>query len=204
MTYKEHFTNVLDLMERYDNLINCHLVDFLTENLWNKFISLPMKLEFEKIASEDPKTDWWVTELSSELNNFKNITQSLNLNNCPEVINYQDLTSLLSKSVNSKNISSKHESFFMKNKKWHEIDMFSKTIAHFMKTDFDLIIDAGSGKAYLSQYLSEIYGIPSLAIESSTSHYNSALQRKNLIHQKYGLSFPKVSLLLYLFIFLSK
>ncbi|XP_043476179.1 methyltransferase-like protein 25 [Leptopilina heterotoma] len=194
MPYEEHLTNVLDLIGKYQNLVDCHLVDFITEDLWDKFVPSSMKLELEGIASQDPKTDWWKTELSSELNSFKKLTESLKLSNCPEVINFNSLTSMISKTENRERntVPLKQESFFMKNKKWHEIDRFSKAIAHFMENDFDLIIDAGSGKAYLSQYLSEVYGIPALAIESSTSHYNSALLRKDLIHQKYGLSFPKV------------
>lgn len=195
MTYEKHFTSTLDLIEKYQGLINCHLVDFLTEDLWDKFVPLSIKLEVEKITSVNSKVDWWKTELCSELNNFKNMAQSLKLDACLGVTDFKDLTMIFPETVNNKlnNFPRREESKYMKQKKLYEIDIFSKIIAHVFKTDFNVVVDAGSGKAYLSQYLSEVYGIPVLAIESSTSHYNNALMRKNLLQKKLGLSFPKVS-----------
>ena len=195
--YEDHFKRIIELIDMYENLISCHLVDFLKDDLWNKFVPLSMKSELEEIASKNIDIDWWKTELNCELNDFKNITESLKLDSCPGVKNFEDWSASLAQNKfheRNKKVSKANNPTFMKHKKWHEVDIFSQAIANLTYNSSNLVIDAGAGKAYLSEHLSTTYDIPVLAIESSKAHHNSALRRKELIKRKKCLSSSKVNL----------
>ncbi|XP_033213251.1 methyltransferase-like protein 25 isoform X3 [Belonocnema kinseyi] len=185
--YEDHFKAILELLDKYENLTNCHLVDFLKHDLWNKFVPLSMKLDLEEIASKNFGIDWWKTELSCELNAFKNITKSLKLDSCPGVMNFKDWSECLEKNKldqRKEEFSVRNKCHFMNRKKWHEVEIFSQAISNLTNSTSSLVIDAGAGKAYLSEYMSKTYDVPVLAIESSQSHYNSALIRRELMRRK--------------------
>ena len=193
--YEDCFKKMLGLIEKYHNLINCHLVDFLTEDLWEKCMPLSMRLDLEEISSKNFDIDWWRTDLSCELNRFKNIASSLKLDSCPDVMQIKDLSMSLKEHELHKtkdNIYLREGPKFMKDKKWHEVEIFSRVIANMRKSSSDLVIDTGSGKAYLSEHLSLTYDVPVVAIESSINRHVSALRRNKLIEKKKYLIASKV------------
>lgn len=185
--YEDHFKRIVVLNDKYENLTNCHLVDFFKHDLWNKYVPSSMKLDLQEIASKNVDIDWWKTELSYELNLFKNITKSLKLDSCPGVMNFKDWSESLEQSKlneRKEEFSVRNKSHFMNNKKWHEVEIFSQAIANLTNSSSNLVIDAGAGKAYLSEHISKTYDVPVLAIESSKLHYNSALRRRELMKRK--------------------
>lgn len=184
--YNDHFEKVLNFINIYQELINCHLVDFITDQLWDKCIPEKLKSELESINTIDDI--WTGNNMSSELDNFVQSTRSLSLESCSAVIRVDDLPKLLpqflnkEQSVKNKLIHSKFE--LMNAKKSYEVEVLGKLIADIALSTDSLIIDAGAGKAYLSTYLSEHFDIPVLAIDSSQVCHEGAVNRQEKIQKR--------------------
>lgn len=192
--YNNYFEKALDFINRYQNLIDCHLVDFITENLWDKCLPEELKSELESIDASDDI--WTENNISSELNNFIQVTKSLSLESCPAVVCVSNLPKLLpqffsqEQSVNNQFIHAKSE--FMNTKKSYEIEVLGNVIAEMALSTNSLVIDAGAGKAYLSTYLSEHFNVPVLAIDSSQVCHKGAISRQEKLQKKKQLSLTQV------------
>lgn len=183
--YNQHFEKVLNFINTYQKLIDCHLVDFITEGLWYK--CLPEKLISELESIETSDDIWAENNIDSELNNFIQLTRSLSLESCPAVMCMDDLPKLLPQSSKERPFENKFvrpKSELMNTKKSHEIEVLGKIIAEIALTTRSLVIDAGAGKAYLSTYLSEHFNIPVLAIDSSQVCHKGAISRQEKIQKK--------------------
>ncbi|XP_012222318.1 probable methyltransferase-like protein 25 [Linepithema humile] len=184
--YHNYFEKTLDFINRYKKLIDCHLVDFITEKLWDKCLPEKLKSELESIDTNDDI--WTENNISSELNNFIQLTKSLSLESCPAVICVNNLPKLLPQFFNQeqlvKNQFNHATSEFMSTKKSYEIEVLGKVIAEMALSTNSLVIDAGAGKAYLSTYLSEHFNVPVLAIDSSQVCHKGAINRQEKIKKK--------------------
>lgn len=190
MKYNDYFEKTLNFINIYQELIDCHLVDFITEKLWDK--CLPEKLKSE-LLSINISDDMWMENNTSELNNpelnnFIQLTTSLSLESCPAVMCVDDLLKLLpqfsSKEQSVKNKFIDPKSQFMNTKKSYEIDVLGKIIAEMALSTHSLVIDAGAGKAYLSTYLLEHFNVPVLAIDSSQVCHKGAINRQEKIGKR--------------------
>lgn len=183
--YNQHFEKALDFINIYQELIDCHLVDFITEGLWDKCLPEKLRSELENI---DMSGDIWEeNNTDSELSNFIQLTKSLSLESCPAVICVDDLPKLLpqfstERMIENKFVYPKFE--LMNTKKSHEIEVLGKVIAEIALSTRSLVIDAGAGKAYLSTYLSEHFNIPVLAIDSSQVCHKGAINRQEKIQKR--------------------
>jgi len=190
--YNQHFEKALNFINIYQKLIDCHLVDFITEELWDKCLPEKIRMELENI---DMSSDIWTeNNTDSELSNFIQLTRSLSLESCPAVMCVDDLPKLLPQSFKEHLIENKlvyQKSEFMNTKKSHEIEVLGKVIAEMALSTRSLVIDAGAGKAYLSTYLSEQFNVPVLAIDSSQVCHKGAINRQEKI-QKRKRSLTKV------------
>lgn len=190
--YNQHFEKALDFINVYQKLIDCHLVDFITEGLWDKCLPERLRLELENTNASDDI--WAESKTDSELSNFIQLTKSLSLESCSAVMCVDDLPKLLPQSSKEHLIENKlfcPKSEHMNTKKSYEIEVFGKIIAEMALTTHSLVIDAGAGKAYLSTYLSEHFNIPVLAIDSSQVCHKGAISRQEKI-QKRKQSLTKV------------
>ncbi|KAG5313389.1 MET25 protein, partial [Acromyrmex insinuator] len=184
--YNQHFEKALDFINIYQELVDCHLVDFITEGLWDKCLPEKLRSELENIDMNDDVI-WAENNIDSELSNFIQLTKSLSLESCPAVICVNDLPKLLPQSSTERLIENKFvypKSELMNTKKSHEIEMLGKVIAEIALSTRSLVIDAGAGKAYLSTYLSEHFNIPVLAIDSSQVCHKGAINRQEKIQKR--------------------
>ncbi|XP_072759121.1 probable methyltransferase-like protein 25 [Anoplolepis gracilipes] len=185
--YNNYFEKTLDFINIYQELIDCHLVDFITEKLWDKCLPEKLKSELESINTNDDI--WMESNATSELNDFIQLTRSLSLESCPAVICVDDLLKLLPQ-VPSKEQSIKNKfveikkSQFMNTKKSYEIDVLGKIIAEMALSTRSLVVDAGAGKGYLSTYLSEHFDVPVLSIDSSQVCHKGAINRQEKIRKR--------------------
>lgn len=184
--YKNYFEKTLNFISIYQELIDCHLVDFITEKLWDKCLPGKLKSELESINTTD---DIWMEDNTSpELSNFIQLTRSLSLESCSAVICVNDLLKLLpqfpSKEQSIKNKFIESKSQLMNTKKSYEIDVLGKIIAEIALSTHSLVIDAGAGKGYLSTYLSEYFDVPVLAIDSSQACHKGAINRQEKIRKR--------------------
>ncbi|KYN40853.1 UPF0431 protein C1orf66 like protein [Trachymyrmex septentrionalis] len=183
--YNQHFEKALEFINTYQELIDCHLVDFITKGLWDKCLPEKLRSELENIDMND--NIWAENNIDSELSNFIQLTKSLSLESCPAVICVNDLPKLLPQSSTERLIESKFvypKSELMNTKKSHEIEMLGKVITEIALSTRSLVIDAGAGKAYLSTYLSEHFNIPVLAIDSSQVCHKGAINRQEKIQKR--------------------
>ncbi|XP_043247916.1 methyltransferase-like protein 25 [Colletes gigas] len=181
--YVKHFDNVLSFINTYHKLINCHIVDFITENLWETCLPDALRSELEKDKIDC--TCWTENESHPALNNFMKSAKRLSLQSCSVEITPNDLADIL---PNIKNInkckckSTKTE--FMNAKKSHEVESLGNIIGTVATSTGSLVIDAGAGKAYLSTFLAENHKVPVLAIDCSQSCWKGAICRQKKLKKK--------------------
>ncbi|XP_014605164.1 PREDICTED: methyltransferase-like protein 25 isoform X1 [Polistes canadensis] len=176
--YEEHFCKIIDFLNLYQQLIDCHLVDFISHKLWDKCLPELLKLELENIQTMNDI--WKENENVSRLNEFIRMTKSLSLQSCSMISNYKDIPEFLNLNLDNDEFNvetNNKDAEFMSEKKFHEVETLGRVIGHIAKSTKSLVIDAGAGKAYLSTYLSENYKLPVLAIDSSDLCHKGAVHR---------------------------
>ncbi|XP_015432481.1 PREDICTED: methyltransferase-like protein 25 [Dufourea novaeangliae] len=175
--YDEQFKEILCFTNTYSGLINCHVVDFITQNLWET--CLPDALRFELERSKMDCVHWAEDDNHPVLTEFINLTKSLSLQSCSIEINSMDLKNTLPIIYNvnkCKYRSIKME--FMNIKKSHEVECLGNIVGTAASSTNSLVIDAGAGKAYLSMFLAENHKVPVLAIDSSQTCCKGAIGRQ--------------------------
>ncbi|CAG5088269.1 Similar to Mettl25: Methyltransferase-like protein 25 (Mus musculus) [Cotesia congregata] len=198
--YDELFVEILSFIDKYEDLINCHLVDFITDNLWEKCLPGALKSELEDLE----KINYNLTVYSHinencELKNFIEKINYLNLKNNPHLLKLEDLSVLSDNKFSWNEFCNKNndnnnkiKQNFMKDKKNYEIEVLTKVIGYLSKINSSLVIDVGAGKGYLGTSLYENYKIPVVAIDSCESRHKSAISRQKLLLKKTHKSYPLV------------
>ncbi|XP_044584278.1 methyltransferase-like protein 25 [Cotesia glomerata] len=198
--YDELLIEILSFIDKYQDLINCHLVDFITDNLWEKCLPSALKKELEELE----KINYNLTVYSHinencELKNFIEKINYLNLKNNPHLLKLEDLSVLSDNKFSwnefcnkNNDNNSKIKQNFMKDKKNYEIEVLTKVIGYLSKINSSLVIDVGAGKGYLGTSLYENYKIPVVAIDSCESRHKSAISRQKLLLKKTHKSYPLV------------
>ncbi|XP_017889578.1 methyltransferase-like protein 25 [Ceratina calcarata] len=182
--YDEHLKEIIHFTNTYSDLINCHIVDFITNNLWATCIP-------ESLRSELERTEFnWINSMGNDdypvLNNFINKAKSLSLQSCSVEINSKEFANVLPGINNCNKPVRKME--FINAKKSHEVECLGDIIGTVAKKMNNLVIDAGAGKAYLSTFLAENHNVPVLAIDSSQSCSNGAICRQKKLGRKLAFS----------------
>lgn len=202
--YDELFGEILSFIDKYEDLINCHLVDFITDNLWEKCLPVALKNELEELEKKNYNlTVYSHINENCELKNFIEKINYLNLKNNPYLLKLEDLSVLSDNKFSwnefcnkNNDNNSKIKQNFMKDKKNYEIEVLTKVIGYLSKINSSLVIDVGAGKGYLGTSLYENYKIPVVAIDSCESRHKSAISRQKLLLKKTHKSYPLVILFL--------
>ncbi|XP_076651028.1 putative methyltransferase-like protein 25 [Halictus rubicundus] len=181
--YDKRFEEILNFINIYDKLINCHIVDFITDDLWKLCLPDELRLELE---SDDIECFYWMEDDSHPvLNQFVKQARSLSLQSCSTEINSKDLANVLP--VVNDLSKCKHKDVkteFMNVKKSHEVECLGNIVGAAAASTGSLVIDAGAGKAYLSTFLAENHNVPVLAIDSSQSCCKGATFRQNKLKKR--------------------
>lgn len=192
--FEHYFDSILNFLNVHNNLIDCHLVDFLTKELWETCLTKDLRLYIEEkgssIFSEIEKLNDPDDSQGSVLHSFlKNIRQ-LKLENCPNILKRYDFINTLE--LEKSEVSNSNHPEFMTLKKWHEVDTFTKTVVWLNQEKSNIIIDAGSGKGYFSLHIANHYDLPVLAIEGSQNNHKSAILHHDLVKKRNKQFTPKV------------
>ncbi|KAF7378919.1 hypothetical protein HZH66_015153 [Vespula vulgaris] len=169
---------VIDFLNLYEQLIDCHLVDFISEKLWDKCLPELLKSELDNVKTINDI--WKENETVTQLNEFIKITKLLSLQACPMILDFKDIPEFLLNLDNDKwkfNEIKNEDTGFMSKKKLHEVEILGHVVGYIANSTGSLVIDAGAGKAYLSTYLAENYQLPVLAIDSSNLCHKAAVHR---------------------------
>ncbi|XP_043277424.1 methyltransferase-like protein 25 [Venturia canescens] len=188
MEWKIHFEKAISFIKEYQSLVDCHLVDFITENLWHRCLSNSLRFELECHETSEQGREYNLKDLretSLELDSFFNEAEKLSLKHNPIITSLNDFCSIPSEAECINENCKKEKMNFMSDKKKHETEALAILVAHLAeKNSISLVIDAGAGKGYLSTNISQKYGIPVLGIDSSENNIRGAIHRQGMILKK--------------------
>uniref|UniRef100_A0A1B6E0U3 Methyltransferase domain-containing protein n=2 Tax=Clastoptera arizonana TaxID=38151 RepID=A0A1B6E0U3_9HEMI len=165
-------------------LVNCHLVNFITDNLFDKLIPKEIKEEVVAMKTDELKLLF--------LNNFKHCnnecrvsqlgtyflkTKMMSLSHNGGCISLEKLKQILS-NKSQDDFKSLPFQGFMSLKKGHEVEIMC-ALTTFIANNFKYshIVDIGGGKGYLSSMLALEHNLKVLSIDSSIVNNQGAIKR---------------------------
>lgn len=187
---KSKIKRLTDFLDFYLKIANAHTVDFYTKDVWNELVAVPPETVISGILYPQAENTregkgGSVWDQSQKLNNvaaYMGITRDHSLPNLGVCTPLDDLQQELW-GDKQKEMFLK-TSTFMNTKKSHEVEVMSEIVACFAKyCDIQQVIDVGSGKGYLSSYLSMQYGLSVYGIDSSTTNTIGANERNRKLER---------------------
>lgn len=181
---------IIKFLER--DFINCHMVTYLSDNLWNKFI--PERIRSEITCNDDVNTAIEVffqqenappelIQKHQQLYDHIQKTKTYYLENLPGDKLFITTDELLD-DFKKRNIPYNTGlnltiRDFMKEKKNHEVEIISRLVAALSKArgKEHFIIDVGDGKGYLSSRLSLEFKLKVLGIDGNQQNTKEAEKR---------------------------
>ncbi|XP_077195062.1 putative methyltransferase-like protein 25 isoform X3 [Paroedura picta] len=192
---------VARFLRRMLPLCQAHTVEFFTRGLWEKMVALPAEAVVEALSGErlqqlleEPPPQCPLQE-SADGCDFSNIfcenSQKLvnvrafalaakyysmpNLGVCTSL---EDMLKALNRQQQPKSDVEMKTDDFMNNKKSHEVQLMSTLVDGIAKYNgLNQVIDLGSGKGYLSSFLSMQYNLKVYGIDSSNTNTHGANER---------------------------
>lgn len=197
---KQQLEFVLRFLETYLSFANCHMVDYFTKNLYERYVPKEIKNEIFLLGYKEtinlvmsgqenlkaPKLCSFIKSANnSALYNLKDV--------CLQNVDLQKV--LLEMGVNC--AESVNLKVFASPKKSHEIEILSSVAATLKQiTNSTHVIDVGDGKGYLSSMLALQHNIPVLGIDSSPTNTKGANKRAGNLQKAWKniMKFPTKSL----------
>ncbi|XP_048405019.1 methyltransferase-like protein 25 isoform X3 [Stegostoma tigrinum] len=174
-----------EFLDVYLKIANVHTVDFYTQDVWNQFVALPPETVISRLLCQQGETPeqeemgvsvWDESQKLKDVAAYKRVTQDHSLPNLGVCTALDDLIQEMWGNK-QKDVFLK-PSTFMSSKKSHEVELMSEVIVSFAKyCNIQQVIDIGSGKGYLSSYLSMQYGLNVYGIDSSSTNTSGANER---------------------------
>ncbi|XP_063165061.1 probable methyltransferase-like protein 25 isoform X4 [Candoia aspera] len=182
-------------------LCQTHTVEFYTRGLWEKFIALPPETVLGALSGErlqhllEEPTPQRPVEEVADSSGFYNIfcknTQRLinvqafalaakhySMPNLGVCISLEQILEALNRKQQSRSKVEIKTDNFMNNKKSHEVQLMSDLVDGIAKYyGLNQVIDLGSGKGYLSSFLSLQYNLKVYGIDSSNINTHGAYER---------------------------
>ncbi|XP_044739703.1 methyltransferase-like protein 25 [Chrysoperla carnea] len=172
--------NLIKFLNPYLEFINCHMVEFYTNNLWDKYIPKNIQNELTENGFEDAFN---IIYKDKNYDKYPNLTVFLN-----EIKNIRENNSIIvSKDNFLKDEKPVDEDFkhFMSDKKIHEVNKMADLTYKLSKNkNIEYVVDIGDGKGYLSSYLSLKYKLNVLGIDSQSINTTGSSKRLQKL-QKY-------------------
>lgn len=174
MEHEKILETIFRIVKKHEQISNSQIVDFFVDNLWESCLPDEMK----KMEKADNVMDHvCVKQFCDSISSF-------------DFDKYFPVRENLNGEKRMK--ERKNRQKFQSDKKWHEIERLSEIVDENIGEKVPLIIDAGAGKGYLSNYISHNYDLPVLAIEASNNVFHSALNYKDLLEKKTQNNYQQV------------
>lgn len=178
---KQQIEKVLHYLEPLLPYTNCHMVNYFTKNLFDRYISSAIQKELNVVGHKEAinlifndKTDQRMPELKRFISDTKNLT----LYNCTNICLDTEQLDEKFKQMGCTDISGFKLKVFMTPKKSHEVEVLSAIAAAVKDIGRTThVVDIGDGKGYLSSMLALHHKIPVLGIDSSENNTHSAGER---------------------------
>lgn len=171
-------------------LANCHMVNFITDGMWEIYVPDAIKKEVSSVKLEVINAIFLhyakgisVDEIKGELESIPNFAKFLDSarNMCLRGISAQEIVVSLP-DMQAKLAAwgyeyreSLHLEEFMTVKKVHEVEIMSQMVAAIVCISHaSHVVDVGGGKGYLSSILALHYGLRVLGVDSSQLNTHGA------------------------------
>ncbi|XP_078359527.1 putative methyltransferase-like protein 25 isoform X1 [Oculina patagonica] len=174
--YKD-FKRVVNYLEAQKQLMDAHMVDFFTSNHWETLLPRQIREDLESLSEQ--QLSWLPTACVNESVDFDNFGE--NLKHFLTEATRAQLKSFAWVKEQKEFASEGKVDFISHNmtpKKSYEVDVMSDVINRLVERfQVSKILDLGSGKGYLSQYLAMQYGLNVVGVDSSDSNTQNAAKR---------------------------
>lgn len=174
-------------------LANCHMVNFITNGMWEIYVPDAIKKEVSSVKLEVFNTIFVhyakgisMDEIKGELENIPNFANFLEsarnmslrgISSQGIVVSLSDLQAKLA-AWGYEYQESLHLEQFMTLKKVHEVEIMSQMVAALACISrASHVVDVGGGKGYLSSLLALHYGLRVLGVDSSHVNTHGAAKR---------------------------
>lgn len=191
---------VIEFIDRYKFLGEVHMVEFFTKSHFENLVSSEtQKLlinktipDIRKVVDSSIDLNTYVAENDNDLQvvgnlyNFKQWAAKTHVQNLNVLCKFEEIRETFS---NNDQLSNNLSNFvttkeYMNQKKSHEIEQISPLINLMCSIcSSNSIIDVGSGKGYLSSYLSLCYQLKVIGIDLNSHNSAGALFRADKFHQ---------------------
>lgn len=183
---------LLAYLEPYWDFVNCHMVNYLTDDHWKHFVPEPLRLELHTVedVTQAIETLFWRSERDSQLfpvlASFLAAGEQKRLENCKKLLTtVEQLEQHLATTTHTQ-LSIRE---FMSAKKCHEVELTAALVDKLVQSasleprESCFIVDAGDGKGYLSSRLALQYGHRVLGIDANTTNTENALSRNRKLQR---------------------
>lgn len=194
-----HLDNIIKFLQPQLTFVNCHMVGYLTDNLWKTYIPEDIQADVQTEDHVDDAIKVFWNFFDSEKINSNESSQYRGIQNHLKQCQQFRLDSLKDVWVSPEQLRRGLVSLgcyhkvdaglcikeFMSEKKNHEVEAISKVVAMLCSYGRDesdaaqdlSVIDAGDGKGYLSSRLALEHQLTVLGIDANVSHTEAALKR---------------------------
>lgn len=188
MQLQRRLDGLLAFLNPHWDFVNCHMVNYLTDQHWDGFLSETLKSEIAgkedvALAIEDL---FWKTDESERFpawREFLGKSKQERLSLHPKLLT--SVEELIEGQGNSTQLSIRE---FMSAKKCHEVDLTAVLVDQLVKNSGQdcFIVDAGDGKGYLSSRLALQYGHRVLGIDANAANTENALNRNRKLQRAWN------------------
>uniref|UniRef100_A0A3Q2TS30 Methyltransferase like 25 n=1 Tax=Fundulus heteroclitus TaxID=8078 RepID=A0A3Q2TS30_FUNHE len=175
-------------------IANAHTVEFYTHDVWKRFVAVSPQEVLSAVSSgrdqqgERSRTTFGFCVVSNRLVDIHELLEAAKAQSLPGLGACMSRDELL-RSLRGTNELEPDE--FMNAKKSHEVQCMSKVVAHLARhCGVKQVIDVGSGKGYLSSFLSLQYGLQVFGIDSSSTNTHGAQERNRKL-KKFSRAYQK-------------
>ncbi|XP_013112268.2 probable methyltransferase-like protein 25 [Stomoxys calcitrans] len=189
---------ILKFMTPYWPWVNCHMVNFLTDNHWQTFVpeKLQEELKNQESIGECIESIFWTNDGKGGLKfsqtlTFLQETEANSLTAFPEIVltKKEFEETVLKIYRQEENIVSIKE--FLSEKKRHEVEITASLVNDLIQgtlrdRKIPIIVDAGDGKGYLSSRLALEYGYQVLGIDSNPTNTENAIERNRKLKKAWN------------------
>ncbi|XP_060886334.1 methyltransferase-like protein 25 isoform X2 [Labrus mixtus] len=190
------------------SIANAHTVEFYTHDVWERFVAVSphevlttvrscsdQQREPEHKTTEQPSTTFGFCSSTSRLVDTDELLQAAKAHSLPGLgvcMSRDELLQALWGDRGGKAAVLEPDEF-MNSKKSHEVQSMSEVVACLAQhCGVQQVIDVGSGKGYLSSFLSLQYGLRVYGIDSSSTNTHGAQERNRKL-KKFSRVYQKHS-----------
>ncbi|XP_063567586.1 probable methyltransferase-like protein 25 isoform X5 [Pongo abelii] len=212
-TLRAKLQGLLQFLRDALSISNAHTVDFYTESVWEELVDLPpetvvaalrksaseaqarpsetrplVEAEGEAGMTDFPKIFCETSQKLVSVEAFALAAKYYSVQNLGICTPFEQLLVALRGNQNQRNDENQKAVEFMNMKKSHEVQAMSELISSIADYyGIKQVIDLGSGKGYLSSFLSLKYGLKVYGIDSSNTNTHGAEERNRKLKKYWKL-----------------